>query len=90
MFNKLSIAAVVLSTLAFSSASQADEVSLDSFVNNMLSTAVAATQQELSSDVQKAVLAADQKMNLEESESYLTVVTINDMNVAEAKQNKAE
>jgi hypothetical protein len=90
MFNKLSIAAVVLSSLAFTSASQADEVSLDSLVGNMLSTAVTATQQELSFDVQKAVLAADQMIDLEASDSYSTVVTINDINVAEAKQDKAE
>lgn len=90
MFNKLSIAAVVLSSLAFTSAAQADEVSLNSLVGNMLSTAVAATQQELSLDVQKALLSADQMMNAEESVSYSNVVTINDVNVAEAKQNKAE
>lgn len=90
MFNKLSIAVVVLSSLAFTSAAQADEVSLNSLVGNMLSTAVSATQQELSIDVQKAVLTAEQMINVEESESYSNVVTINDVNVAEAKQDKAE
>jgi hypothetical protein len=90
MFNKLSIAAVVLSSIAFTSASQADEVSLNSLVNKMLSTAIATTQQELLSDVQDAVLTADQTIHLEESDSYPTVATINDVDVAEAKQQKAE
>jgi hypothetical protein len=56
----------------------------------MLSTAVSATQQELSSNVEKAVLTAGNMISLEDTESFATKVTITDLNDEKVNAEKAE
>lgn len=90
MFNKLSIAAVVLTSLAFTSASHADEVSLESLVGNMVSSALAVTQQDMSFDVQKSILTTNHTINLEEEESISTVVTFTKIDATEVAKVSAE
>ncbi len=54
MFNKAkTTAAILLSGIAFSSATNANEVSLEYFVNGMVIQAVEATKLELNHGVQK-------------------------------------
>lgn len=90
MFKKITTATIVLTGLVFSSASSATEVSLEKFVGHMLSTAVSATQQEISNNVEKAVLTAGNMISLEETESFATKVTITDLNYEKVNAEKAE
>ena len=91
MFNKRTKAAAILvSGLAFSAASQAKEVSLEQFVSGMVYQAMEATKQDLNYGVQEAILTANNMIMFDESEIVAAKVTITDLESDEEKQDKAE
>ena len=90
MFKKTTTTAIVLAGFFFSSASHANEVSIEEFVTSMVSQAVATTKQELTYGVQEAVLTANNMISFEETESFATKVTITDLNVEEEQHDEAE
>ncbi|GAA0853911.1 hypothetical protein [Aliiglaciecola litoralis] len=80
MFNKISATAIVLSGLAFSTTSQAAEVSVEQLVGSLVSHAAYATKQEISNGLQEAVLTANYTLSLDsEADYYATNVTITDL-----------
>lgn len=90
MFKKITTATVVFAGLVFSSAASATEVSLENFVSQMLATAVSATQQEISVNVEKALLSANNMISLDQTESISTTVTITDLSAEKVEADKAE
>lgn len=91
MFKKITTtAAIIVSGLAFSSASNANEISLEKFVSSMVNQAVSVTREELSFGVQKAVLTANNAISFGSSEEIAAKVTITDLESEEAEQDKAE
>lgn len=93
MSTKLTTAAVLLSGLMFTGASEAAEVSLESFVGSLVSQAASATKQELTNNVQEAVLTANHLISFDTEKVYATKVTITDINdvvKTESKDDKAE
>ena len=78
---KFTKTAAVLLTLSFSIAAtvNAEEVSLETLVSNMLAQSVATAQQELNNNIQGAVLTAANEFNIVEEEAYATKTTITDL-----------
>lgn len=83
MFTKITTATVLASTLLFTGASQAADVSLEKFVGSLVSQAVSVTKQELSYGIQKAVLTANNSISMDESALVATKVTITDLDSSE-------
>lgn len=94
MFKKITAATIVLSGLILSSSAHAVDVSLESFVGSLVSQAVSATKEELTHNVQAAVLTANNAVGFESQERYATTVTITDIESDEAsvevESDKAE
>lgn len=91
MFNKAKItAAILLSGIAFSSATNATEVSLEQFVSGMVLQAVESTKLELNHGVQKAILTANNMITFDESEIVAAKVTITDLESTKEQPEKAE
>jgi len=88
MFTKITTATVLASTLLFTGASQAADVSLESFVGSLVSQAVSVTKQEISYSVQKAVLTANNTISMDESALIATNVTITDLDSSEVANKK--
>jgi hypothetical protein len=88
MFTKMTTATVLASTLLFTGASQAADISLESFVGSLVSQAVSVTQQEISNSVEKAVLTANNAIFMDESEMVATNVTITDLESSEDANQK--
>jgi len=88
MFTKITTATVLASTLLFTGASQAADVSLESFVGSLVSQAVSVTKQEISNSVQKAVLTVNNAITMDESEMVATKVTITDLDSNEVVSKK--
>ena len=89
MFTKITTATVLASSLLFTGASQAADVSLENFVGSLVSQAASVTKQELSYGIQKAVLTANNSIGMNESELVATKVTITDLDSTE-KVNQGE
>ena len=80
MFTKSKIAiAALTASLAFGSTAQAAEVSLEQLVSSLMTQAIATTQQELQYSVQEVVLTASNAFSINEQETFLTKVTITDL-----------
>ena len=80
MLNKAKISAVLLTlSLAFTATSHAEEVSLERLVSHILSQSVASVQQELSYDIQGAVLTATNQFSPYKEETYATKTSIRDL-----------
>ena len=81
MLNLTKISAVLLTlSLATTATANAEEVSLESLISNMLSQSVAGVQQELKNNIQGAVLTAANQFSLYEEEYYATKTSITDLN----------
>ena len=89
MFTKITTATVLASSLLFTGASQAADVSLENFVGSLVSQAASVTKQELSYGIQKAVLTANNSIGMNESKLVATKVTITDLDSTE-KVNQDE
>ena len=79
MFTKITTATVLASSLLFTGASQAADVSLEKYVSSLVSEAVSVTKQELSVSVQKAILTANNTISMDDTEVVATNVTITDL-----------
>ncbi|MFT4938684.1 MAG: molecular chaperone DnaK (HSP70) [Paraglaciecola sp.] len=80
MLNKTKIAAILLTlSLATTATSHAEEVSLERLVSHMLSQSIASVQEELSYDIQGAVLTVTNQFSLYEEETYATKISIIDL-----------
>ena len=92
MFKKITAATIVLSGLILSSSAHAVDVSLEQFVGALVSQAVSATKEELSYNVQEAVLTVNNAISMDSEEHYATTVTITDIesDVAKVESDKAE
>ena len=91
MFSKSKIAAIALtSTLVFTSTAQAESVSLESYVTNMVNQAMEVAQQEIKNNVRSAVLTVANNVSFDEAKSYTTKVTITDIKDVEATNTQAE
>ena len=94
MFTKITTATVLASTLLFTGASQAADVSLENFVGSLVSQAVATTKQEISYGIEKAILTANNSIGMNESDAVATKVTITDLasnkKVTQEDNDKAE
>lgn len=91
MFSKAkTTAAILLSGIAFSSATSATEVSLEQFVSGMVHQAVEQTKLELNYGVQKAILTANNMITFDESEIVAAKVTITDLEPTKEQPEKAE
>ena len=81
MFTKITTATVLASTLLFTGASQAADVSLENYVGSLVSEAVSVTKQELSYGIEKAILTANNTIGM--NESAVVATTITDLGSAE-------
>jgi hypothetical protein len=93
MFTKSKIAAIALtSTLAFASTAQAQDVSLEKYVNIMVNQAMDVAQQEIQNNVSSAVLTLANKVNFNEDKNYTVKVPITDLegDREEATKTQAE
>jgi hypothetical protein len=80
MLNKIKFSAALLTlSLAATATSHAEEVSLERLVSHMLSQSAAIVQQELSYDIQGAVLTAANQFSPYEAEIYATKTSIRDL-----------
>lgn len=79
MFKKITAATIVLSGLVLSSSAHAVDVSLEKFVGSLVAQAVSATKQELTYNVQAAVLTANNTVSMDSQDRYATTVTITDI-----------
>lgn len=84
MFTKITTATVLASSLLFTGASQAADVSLENFVGSLVSQAVSVTKQEISNSIEEAVLTANNAITMDESELIATKVTITDLDSSES------
>jgi hypothetical protein len=93
MFTKSKIAAIALiSTLAFASTAQAQDVSLEKYVSIMVNQAMDVAQQEIQNNVRSAVLTLTNNVNFNEEKSYTAKVSITDIKSVstEATNTQAE
>lgn len=92
MFTKKSIFAATLIAGTFASANvQASEISLEQLVSHFVETAVVATQNEIQSGIEEAVLTANNMFSLNsEQETYATSVEIKDLPSEETQAVDAE
>jgi hypothetical protein len=93
MFTKSKIAAIALtSTLAFASTAQAQDVSLEKYVNIMVNQAMDVAQQEIQNNVSSAVLTLANNVNFNEDKNYTVKVSITDLegDREEATKTQAE
>jgi hypothetical protein len=93
MFTKSKIAAIALiSTLAFASTVQAEDVSLEKYVSIMVNQAMDVAQQEIQNNVRSAVLTLTNNVNFNEERSYTAKVSITDIKSVstEATNTQAE
>ena len=93
MSTKSKIAAIALtSTLAFASTAQAQDVSLEKYVNIMVNQAMDVAQQEIQNNVSSAVLTLANKVNFNEDKNYTVKVPITDLegDREEATKTQAE
>ena len=93
MLNRTKISAVLLTlSLATAATSHAEEVSLERLVSHMLSQSVASVQQELSNDIQGAVLTAANQFSIYQEERYATKTSITDLDskIEETVKHAAE
>jgi hypothetical protein len=80
MFTKSKIAAIALiSTLAFASTAQAENVSLEQYVTSMVNQAMEVAQQEIKNNLRSAVLTVANNVSFNEEKSYAAKVTITDL-----------
>ncbi len=84
MFTKITTATVLASSLLFTGASQAADVSLENFVGSLVSQAISVTKQEISNSIEEAVLTANNAITMDESELIATKVTITDLDSSES------
>jgi hypothetical protein len=91
MFTKTKIAAVALTaSLAFTSAVQAEEVSLETYVTGMVNQAMVVAQQEFKNNLRSAVLTVANNVSFDEQKSYVAKVSITDINTDSQEAMKTE
>jgi len=93
MFTKSKIATIALtSTLVFASTAQAQEVTLEKYVSNMVNQVMEVAQQEINNNLRTAVLTVANNVSFNEEKSYTAKVTITDLNLdnEEAAKSQAE
>jgi len=93
MFTKSKIATIALtSTLVFASTAQAQEVTLEKYVSNMVNQVMEVAQQEINNNLRTAVLTVANNVSFNEEKSYTAKVTITDLNLdnEEATKSQAE
>ena len=93
MFTKSKIAVIALtSTLVFASTAQAENVSLESYVTNLVNQAMEVAQQEFKNNVNSAILTVANNVSFNEEKSYAVKVTITDLKTdsEEATKTQAE
>lgn len=90
MFKKTTIVAAVVTGFMVSTAVNAKEVTLETFLSAMVSQAAHATKNELQLNVQKAVLTVNNMIGADDVQEYATQVTITDLPENEAEDDKAE
>jgi hypothetical protein len=93
MFTKSKIATIALtSTLVFASTAQAQEVTLEKYVSNMVNQVMEVAQQEINNNLRTAVLTVANNVSFNEEKSYTAKVAITDLNSdnEEAIKSQAE
>ena len=93
MFTKSKIATIALtSTLVFASTAQAQEVTLEKYVSNMVNQVMELAQQEINNNLRTAVLTVANNVSFNEEKSYTAKVAITDLNSdnEEATKSQAE
>jgi regulator of protease activity HflC (stomatin/prohibitin superfamily) len=93
MLNKTKILAVLLALgLATTATSHAAQVSLESYIGNMLAQSVVSVKQELNNNTQDAVLTAAKKFSLFTEQTYATKTSITDLNaqIVQTAQHESE
>ena len=93
MSTKSKIAAIALtSTLVFASTAQAQEVTLEKYVSNMVNQVMELAQQEINNNLRTAVLTVANNVSFNEEKSYTAKVAITDLNSdnEEATKSQAE
>jgi hypothetical protein len=93
MFSKSKIAAIALtSTLAFASTAQAESVTLEKYVSSMVNQAMEVAQQEITNNLNSAILTVANNVSFNEEKSYVAKVSITDLKSvsAEATNTQAE
>jgi len=93
MSTKSKIAAIALtSTLVFASTAQAQEVTLEKYVSNMVNQVMEVAQQEINNNLRTAVLTVANNVSFNEEKSYTAKVAITDLNSdnEEATKSQAE
>lgn len=86
MLTKSKIAAIALGTsLVCSSAVQANQVSLETYVTHMVGQAMVVAQEEIQNNVRESVLNAAQKMSLNSATEIKTKVIIRDIKAKESE-----
>ena len=89
MLNKTKISAALL-TLCLATTAHAEEVSLENLVGQMLSQSVASMQQNLSYDIQGAVVTAVDEISNSDEVIYATKTSNTDMDSQIEKAKKRE
>ena len=89
-FKKISIVTALVSGLVVSASANANEVSLEQLISATMTQVVKSTKQELTNNVQKAVLTANNMIDLNSTQEFATKVTITDIEDQEEMPSKAE
>ena len=91
MFIQSKIAAIALtSTLVFASTAQAQEVSLEKHVSNMVDQVMEVAQQEIKNNVRSAVLTLVSNVNFNEEKSYTANISITDLKTGTEEATKTQ
>jgi 2'-5' RNA ligase len=80
MFTQSKIAAITFaSSLVFASAAQAQDVSLETYVSNMVNQNMLVAQYEFKNTLREAVLTVANNVSFDEEKPYMAHVTITDL-----------
>ena len=80
MFTKFKIAAIALTaSFVFASSAQAKDVSLETYVNTLVSQAMDVAQQEIQNNLRSSVLTVANNVSFNEDKSYVAQVSITDL-----------
>lgn len=91
MFTQSKIAAIALtSTLVFTSAAQAENVTLEMYVSGIVNQVMVVAQQEIQNNVRSAVLTVANNVSFNEAKSYIATVSITDLETVEADNSQTE